>query len=122
MENTYKIGTQTKRKSFFSVLEEAVRFDKWFASGIPVELFPKVLFTTGLIILYIGLTHSNENKIRTINKLEKEVEDLRADYTTLKAEYMFDSKQSEVAKKVKVFGLEETTEPPKKVLIKESGN
>jgi hypothetical protein len=119
MENTYKIGPENKKRSFFSLLEETVRLDRWFSAGIPVELFPKVLFTTALVILYIGLTHSNENKIRNINKLEKQVEDLRADYTTLKADYMFSSKQSEVAKAVEGLGLKETVEPPNKIVVRE---
>jgi outer membrane murein-binding lipoprotein Lpp len=34
---------------------------------------------------------------RKIDKLQTEVEDLRADYTTLKADIMYASKQSEVA-------------------------
>jgi len=46
-----------------------------------------------------------------------EVEDLRADFTTLKAELMFASKQSEVAKKVKEQGLEESMSPPYKIEI-----
>jgi hypothetical protein len=52
--------------------------------------------------------------------LENEVEDLRADVTTLEAEYMFSSKQSEVAKNVKTLGLEESKQPPYKIVIDES--
>jgi hypothetical protein len=119
MENTFRIKQENNRRGIFGILEETVRIDRWFSSGIPVEVFPKVIFSTALIILYIGLTHSNENKIRTINRLEKEVEDLRADYTTLKADYMFASKQSEVAKKVRAFGLIETIDPPQKIVVNE---
>jgi hypothetical protein len=45
------------------------------------------------------------------------VEDLRADYTTLKSDLMFSSKQSEVARKVKEYGLKETLTPPYKVVV-----
>ncbi|MEM7550135.1 MAG: FtsL-like putative cell division protein [Bacteroidota bacterium] len=116
MENTYKIGNQgAKRKGFFAMIDGVLGLEKLFQNGVPIQLFPKVVFITALVVFYIGLTHQNENKIRRVNKLEKQVEDLRADYTTLKADYMFDSKQSEVAKKVKKMGLKESTEPPFKI-------
>lgn len=57
--------------------------------------------------------------MRQIDRLEDEVEDLRADVTTLEANYMFSSKQSEVAKKVKQLGLEESKEPPAKIIVED---
>ena len=51
--------------------------------------------------------------------MEREVEDLRADYTTLKAEYMLSGKQSEVAKSVSDMDLEESLVPPKKIEVSE---
>ena len=51
--------------------------------------------------------------------MQIEVEDLRADYTTLKADLMFSSKQSEVARKVQAFGLKESLIPPYKVVVEE---
>ena len=58
-------------------------------------------------------------EIRKINRVQAEVEDLRADYTTLKADLMFAGKQSEVARRVKVLGLKESSRPPYKILIEE---
>mgnify|MGYP001796119542 FL=1 len=49
--------------------------------------------------------------------MKKEIEDLRADYTTLKADYMYASKQSEVAKKVEKLGIKESLRPPEKITI-----
>ena len=70
-------------------------------------------------ILYIGNGHHAENTIRKINEAQKQVEDLRADFHTLKADYMFNSKQSEVASKVKESGLRESTEPPLKIIAEQ---
>jgi hypothetical protein len=61
--------------------------------------------------------HYAEKNIRKINKLEIVVQDLRADYTTLKADYMYTSKQSEVAKKAVEIGLVESNIPPSKIVI-----
>lgn len=83
---------------------------------IHVRFLPQILFLTFLCVLYIGNRHYAEKKIRSISKLEEQVEDLRADYTTLKAEFMYESKQSEVAKRASELGLKVSKESP--VLIK----
>jgi hypothetical protein len=69
--------------------------------------------------MYVGNTHYAESTQRKVNKLQTEVEDMRADYTTLKAEYMYAKLQSEVAKKVKDRGLEESQTPAYKIVLKE---
>ena len=89
------------------------------SQGLPVQYLPYILFFVVLGIFYIGNSHYADKTIRKIDKLEQEVEDLRADYTTLKSEYMFASKQSEVAKQVKKLGLEESEEPPFKIVVEE---
>ena len=71
-------------------------------------------------LLYISNTHYAEKTVRKINAMQTEVEDLRADYTTMKADLMYASKQSEVARKVNAYGLKETLKPPFKVVVKKS--
>lgn len=68
-------------------------------------------------LFYIGNTHYAEKTVRKINHVQTKVEDLRADYTTMKSDLMFASKQSEVARKVKQFGLAESLNPPFKVVV-----
>ena len=82
-----------------------------------MKYIPHVVFLAFIGIFYIGNTHYAERTMRKIEVLEVEVEELRADYTSLKADYMFSSKQSEVAKKVKGIGLEESKTPPNKIII-----
>ena len=114
----YKVKNEaTEKRSIFSLLEQAMTIDKLAVEGLPVKFIPYILFVTVLSIFYIGNNHYTEKTIRKINVIEAEVEELRADYTSLKAEYMFDSKQSEVAKKVKPLGLEESLYPPVKILV-----
>lgn len=124
--NANKFRVEKQRKSgggggsFFSGLESRLKLERYFEKGFPVQYVPKVLFVMLLGLLYIGNTHYTEKTVRKINHLQAEVEDLRADYTTLKAELMFASKQSEVAKKVKAFGLRESLKPPHKIRVKKS--
>lgn len=108
-----------KRASIFTFLEKKFKVDAVFEDGLPVKYLPYILYITAIGIFYIGNSHYAEKTIRNITKIQVEVEDLRADFTTLKADYMFDSKQSEVAGKVEKIGLYESSIPPNKIVIKE---
>lgn len=123
-ENKFKIGTQKTTSSsggggtsVFSGIEKKLKLESYFEEGFPVQYVPKIMFVMILGLLYIGNTHYAEKTVRKINNVQSEVEDLRADYTTLKSDLMFSSKQSEVAKKVKQYGLEESLTPPNKIVV-----
>ena len=107
-----KAAPRPKGLSIFKLLENLLNVDSFFEHGLPVKYLPKTLFISFLIIFYIGNTHYAEKTIRRIEKTKTETEDLRADYTTLKSEYMFASKQSEVANGVASLGLIESSTPP----------
>jgi hypothetical protein len=127
-ENKFKegkqgVGTITARvaaggTSVFSGIEKKLRLESYFEEGFPVQYLPKILFVMVLSLIYIGNTHYAEKTVRKINNMQAEVEDLRADYTTMKSDLMFASKQSEVALKVKAYGLKESLTPPYKVVVK----
>lgn len=106
-------------KSVFSGIEKHLNLEGYFEEGFPIQHLPKILFVVVLVLFYIGNTHYAEKTVRRINNVQAEVEDLRADYTTLKSDLMFASKQSEVARKVKAYGLEESLIPPTKVVVEE---
>lgn len=91
--------------------------DGLFREGLPVRYLPHVLFVMFLILVYIGNTHYATRMNRAIQKLKLETEDLRADYTTLKSDYMEASKQSEVARKVAAYGLVESSSPPFRIEV-----
>jgi len=70
------------------------------------------IFLIFIGILYITNGNIADKKIREINKLNKELKELRSEYIISKAELMFLNKQSEVAKRVEPLGLKETTQQP----------
>jgi hypothetical protein len=121
--NKFKVKSQTGALtggfSVFSGIERKLKLESYFEEGFPVHYLPKIFFAMVLALIYIGNTHYAEQTVRKINLIQVEVEDLRADYTTLKADLMFGSKQSEVARKVKPFGLKESLIPPYKVVVEE---
>jgi hypothetical protein len=118
--NELKSSQKEEKRNIFTMIEKKVRVDKMFEDGLPVQYIPYILYVAVVLIFYIGNTHYAERTVRQIDKVKTEVEDLRADYTTLKAELMFASKQSEVAKKAASLGIEESSQPPYKIIIKES--
>lgn len=116
-ESRVKEKTATAGSSIFSGLEKRMKLEAYFEEGFPVQYLPKVLFVVLLSLIYISNTHFAEKTTRKIDKIQTEVEDLRADYTTLKADIMYASKQSEVARRVKEMGLKESLNPPYKVVV-----
>lgn len=117
--NTYRSSSSKNsgKTSFFAWLENHLNVEKFFNEGLPIRFLSPILFVTVIGIIYIGNLHYAEKNIRKINRLEVEVEDLRADYTTLKADYMYTSKQSEVARKALELGLAESKTPPFKIVV-----
>lgn len=117
-KNTFRVEEQrSSGGSVFTWLEKALRADRLFEEGLPLKFMPHLLFSVALCIFYIGNSHYAEKTIRKIDQTKKDVRDLRADYTTLKAHYMYASKQSEVAKRVQEQGLYESMQPPSKIEI-----
>ena len=132
MENKFRITPERKENetrvkpkeapksggsSMFSGIEKRLKLESYFEEGFPVQYLPKIFFVLFLSLLYIGNTHHADKTVRQINRAQSEVEDLRADYTTLKADVMFASKQSEVARRVKEIGLRESLNPPFKIVV-----
>lgn len=116
-KNTFRVKKrQNNHESLFTKIERFFRLDVSIEHGLPVRFVPYILYFTLIGIFYIGNSHYADKTIRKINKLEQEVQDLRADYTTLKADYMYASKQSEVAERVKRLGLKESSTPPYKII------
>jgi len=108
---------EAKGKGVFAGLERRLKLETYFEEGFPIKNVPKILFVLFIGLLYISNTHYADKATREINKAQTEVEDLRADFTTLKSDMMFATKQSEVARRVKELGLKESMRPPYKVVI-----
>ncbi len=114
-KNTYK---SRRSKSLFTHLEQRIRLEAMLPQGLPKHYTPRLLFLFIIGVVYVGNTHYHEKLVRKIAQLERKTEELRADYTTLQAEHMLSSKQSEVAKEAAKLDLYETPYPPLKIKTK----
>ncbi len=102
-------------KTIFSWIEEKFDVKRILGEGVPVQLVPPVGFVALLALIYIYSNLRAENKIREIDKTKQEVADIRADVTTLEAEYMKSSMQSEVSKRMEALEIYELNQPPVKI-------
>ncbi len=117
-KNKLKEGSGPQRRSgknIFSWIEEKLVVKRIHGEGVPVQLVPPVGFVALLALIYIYSNLRAENKIRQIDKAKQEVADMRADVTTLEAEYMKSSMQSEVSKRVAALEIYELNQPPVKI-------
>jgi hypothetical protein len=89
-----------------------------YEERVPVKYFYYFGWVVFLLVIYERIGFQSEYYIRKSINLKKEVDDLRAEYTSIHAEYMKSGKQSVVIEKVKEIGLEENLTPPKKIIIK----
>lgn len=114
-----KSSREQKKSKFnpFAFIEQKLDMSAIVGENVPIKLVLPLLYASFLAMAYIWSNYKAENTIRKIDRLQQEVEDLRADVTTLEAEYMYASKQSEVAKKILPLGIIEIEEPPKKLIL-----
>lgn len=82
-----------------------------------VQHTPYILFLSGLALVYIANIHYTEKKIWDINRLDKEIKELKWDYISRKSDLMYNSKMSEVSDKVSGQGLKPLNTPPQKIEV-----
>ena len=99
-------GGESKSKPQTGVMDMLFNIDSLTGGELPVSLLKKVIYTAFLILIYIYYTMMAESKIHRIEKVKLELEEIRADYTTQKAEYMKVGKQSYLALAMKKYNLE----------------
>jgi hypothetical protein len=92
-------------------------FDSFSAKDSAIKILPFILFLAAIGMFYIGNKHMAEKNIRNIEKINKDLKELKWEYMTAKSELMFKSKQTELAKVTELFGLVEATVPPQKIVL-----
>ncbi|MDX1686102.1 MAG: FtsL-like putative cell division protein [Saprospiraceae bacterium] len=78
---------------------------------------PFVFFLVGLGLIYIANNHYAEKKVRKIEGLKSEVKTLKWEYWSLRSEIMHSSTQSELSRKVEVYGLQTPDDSPKRIIV-----
>ncbi|HMP91701.1 MAG TPA: FtsL-like putative cell division protein [Phnomibacter sp.] len=92
----------------------------WMQAQWLVKYVPFALYLAVLAVLYIGNGHFADNVIRDIGKASVQLRQVQYEYKTLKAEVMYRSRESELAKAVEYLQLKRDERPP--ILIKKQTN
>lgn len=87
-----------------------------------VKSAPFLLYVAFLAILYIANSYFAEKKTIQIEKIKKEIKELRSESIFVKSKLMFNSRQSEINRRISVYGLKESVNPPVKVHINKNAN
>lgn len=103
-------------QSLFAMLERVLSFESLLDTDNVSKYFFRFLWLIFLGIVYIYNTHVSERMVREADKLKKSIVNKRTEYMTLHSDVMFESKESEVFKKVREFGLEDSHAPMKLVV------
>jgi hypothetical protein len=111
-----KTPAQKKQPGLASAMSQ-IDVDALFETGLKGEFLKRGAWLFLLLIAYIGNNHWANKFMYQLNKTKEQAEDLRVDYTTIKHEYMFRSKQSEVAKSMEAVSIVESNVPPRKIKI-----
>jgi len=110
------INTEAKEKTSTppkeSPMEMLFNIDSLTGGEMPMELVKHITFIAGLILIYIYYTMLAEGRMHQIVETKQQLEEIRADYTTQKADYMKVGKQSYLAIAMKRYGLEVSLTPP----------
>lgn len=125
----YKMEEYNEEQDFDSVMDDPkkpgigsfkeILDGSLLTKDVVVKQFPFFVFLVILAVTYIGNRYHSEKIVRETIVLQNELKELRYEAIASASELMFISKQSEVAKNVEKrgMGLQESTEPPKKIIV-----
>ncbi|KAA9352804.1 MULTISPECIES: FtsL-like putative cell division protein [Larkinella] len=125
-QNTYKhppkapIVKKKRENRLLNYLNNTIGFERLFGedNAWPIKHFDRIMWISFLLILYIGFNHNAERLVRNIQRVKAVVDEKRAKYMTLQADFKKSSKQSEISKQVIATGLTEPVTPPLKIVVK----
>lgn len=80
--------------------------------------FQFLLFIGFLGIVYIANAHYAEKGVRRIQTLQKEIKELKWQYTSIKSQTMYKSMQSQIDESLEPVGLDLENKGPKVILLK----
>ncbi len=89
-----------------------------FISTGTFKFFRYLLYLGLLAFIYIANNYYAENNIREINKLRKDLKELRYEYINVKTMLMQIEKQSQIAKKLEKRGIKKNNQPVKIIEVK----
>ncbi|MFT5167089.1 MAG: hypothetical protein ACI8P3_002326 [Saprospiraceae bacterium] len=88
------------------------------SAELVLKNFPFVFFISFLAMIYIANAHYSEKQVRQIQDAQAELKQMRWKYMSLKSEFTFKAKRSEVVKLGKDIDLKSNNKKPNKIILK----
>lgn len=82
-----------------------------------VNQMPFMLYLSLLAVMYIGYGYYGEKTIRELDKVDRQLKEIKSEYTTTSTKLEVLRQQSKVAEEIEKMGLEESRVPPKKIVV-----
>ena len=101
-------------RSMHSMMDGTFLTKRSFRRAIPF-----IFFLVVLGILYITNIFRVERTKRQIDDLDEELKELRYEYISSRSRLMYESKPSAIALKLRETGIKETTDAPRKIMLKQ---
>ena len=116
-EEVHEHPDKKDKKKNFSILKgiQSVLDGTILIRGKVVKSLPFIFYLAFLVILYIANQYYSEKKTIEIEKIKKEIKELRSEYITTKSKLMDVNRQSEVLKRAELYGIKESLIPPHKI-------
>lgn len=105
MKEEPKVDKKNTGGTLFGRIEKGIDLDTVFDKYFSGKYLGYLIYVLIVGLLYISNSHVNDKLTRKHFALRKELEGLRAEYVTLKQEYLHNSSRSEVANRVKEIDL-----------------
>ncbi|MEN8137514.1 MAG: FtsL-like putative cell division protein [Bacteroidota bacterium] len=83
-----------------------------FDTDVLLENWKVIAFAVLLILITIVSSHSADEKVYEISKLQKEVRELKSEFVDVRTQLMNSRMGSNLQEKVRKIGLEQSTTPP----------
>ena len=99
-------------RNLSSVLDGRLLTSPWL-----LEKTPYFLFLVMLIIFYIGNNYMAQSKVKAIDSISTELNDLHDEHISTKSDLMNFTKRSEVSERLKFRQIKEATKPPFKIYL-----
>jgi len=117
MENIEFVDSKKERDELSGSSIRDIFNGSLITRGIILKNIGFIIWLTFLGIVYIGNSYHAEKVARSINSLQREVRELRAESITTAADLMYVSRQSVVQQMIRNnrLDLKESVEPPYKI-------
>ncbi len=120
--NSSSLVEQPKEKSTsFSIsidkLMNIFKVFNFFNRDLVIRNIPFVIYLTFIALFYIWNSYAVDKTVREIDKTDKELKEFRSEFITGKSDLMYKCKMTEVANNIEMYGVKESKEAPKKILI-----